>query len=288
MNSVNQTLYIPLYGKAYVSQKSLFLKDEKAEQIWQAKQFPLKGKSKSKWLAYYMGIRSAVFDDWVRAQLNTDKDAVVIHLGCGMDSRVLRLGDHQPMWYDVDFPEVITERKRYYAESERYQMLAADVRDIHWVDRISSAKKAIVVMEGVSMYLTPNELQSVIEGICARFSEVALLMDCYSVLAAKLTKYKNPINDVGVTLVYGMDDPTMLSVKGLNYIQEHDMTPQRYIDELQGMEKWIFRKLYAGKASKKLYKLFEYGKWSDLTVSNLGVTDSHQDLYMLDGTDYPA
>ena len=52
MNNVTRTLYIPLYGKAYVSRKGLFLKDKKAEEIWEAEGFALKGKSKSKWLAY--------------------------------------------------------------------------------------------------------------------------------------------------------------------------------------------------------------------------------------------
>ena len=55
MNSVNKTLYIPLYGKSYVSKKGLFLDDKKAEEIWEAEGFSLKGKSRSKWLAYYMG-----------------------------------------------------------------------------------------------------------------------------------------------------------------------------------------------------------------------------------------
>ena len=36
MDSVNKTLYIPLYGKALVSQKGLFLRDPKAEEIWAA------------------------------------------------------------------------------------------------------------------------------------------------------------------------------------------------------------------------------------------------------------
>ena len=64
MNNVNKTLYIPLYGKAYVSRKGLFLDDKLAEEIWEKEGFALKGKSRSKWLAYYMGIRSAVFDRW--------------------------------------------------------------------------------------------------------------------------------------------------------------------------------------------------------------------------------
>ena len=56
MESVNKTLYIPLYGKAYVSRKGLFLDDPQARKIWDAEGFPLTGKAKSKWLAYYMGM----------------------------------------------------------------------------------------------------------------------------------------------------------------------------------------------------------------------------------------
>ena len=128
MNSVNKTLYIPLYGKAYVSRKGLFLQDKKAEESWGAEGFSLKGKSKSKWLAYYMGIRSAVFDDWLRQQAEAMPGGTILHLGCGLDSRVLRAGIMGLKWYDVDFPEVIAERKRYYTESDEYKMLAADLR----------------------------------------------------------------------------------------------------------------------------------------------------------------
>ena len=115
MNSVNQTLYIPLYGKAYVTKRGLFLKDPTAQAIWAAEGFPLRGKAKSKWLAFYMGIRAAVFDEWVRAKAEEEKEAVILHLGCGLDSRVLRVNGSNT-WYDVDFPEVIAERRRYFRQ----------------------------------------------------------------------------------------------------------------------------------------------------------------------------
>jgi hypothetical protein len=38
------------------------------------------------------------------------------------------------------------------------------------------------------------------------------------------------------------------------------MTPKKYVDELRGAERFIFEKLYAGGFSKKLYRLYEYGK----------------------------
>ena len=260
MNSVNKTLYIPLYGKSYVSKKGLFLDDKKAEHIWEAEEFALKGKSRSKWLAYYMGIRSAVFDEWVKRQMADTQDAVVIHIGCGMDSRVLRVGTMHHKWYDVDFPEVIEERKRYYSESTAYQMLAGDARDGDWLRSIPETKCAIVVMEGVSMYLTARELSSLTANLASHFERIALLMDCYSTMAAKLSKYKNPINDVGVTEVYGMDDPVLLQHGEFVYVKEHTMTPEKYIEELTGYEKYMFKKLYAGNFAKKLYRLFEYRK----------------------------
>ena len=63
MNEVNKTLFIPLYGKAQVSQKGLILRDQKAEEIWGKESFAIAGKAKSRWLAYFMAMRARVFDD---------------------------------------------------------------------------------------------------------------------------------------------------------------------------------------------------------------------------------
>ena len=260
MNNVNKTLYIPLYGKAYVSKKGIILKDKKAEEIWEKEGFALNGRSRSKWLAYYMGMRSAVFDSWLKQRMTETDDAVVIHIGCGMDSRVTRVGTMGHKWYDIDFAEVIAERKRYFTAGNGYEMLACDIRDNKWLKEISEKKSAIVVMEGVSMYLKTKELQELFLSFSICFEHITLLMDCYSDFAAKMSKYKNPINDVGVTAVYGIDDPYILDNSDLRFSAELNMTPQERIDELTGMEKKMFQKLYAGSFSKKLYKLYEYKK----------------------------
>ena len=258
MNEVTKTLYIPLYGKAYVSRRGLFLDDKKAEEIWAKNGFPLKGKSKSKWLAFYMGIRAAVFDSWLRDQTALMPDAVILHIGCGLDSRVLRVGIRDRKWYDVDFPEVIEERKHFFSPLPGYEMVPGDARSPDFLAGIPRDGVAIVILEGVSMYLTARERKALIAALCSHFRRVSLLMDCYAELAAKMSKIKNPINDVGVAQVYGMDDPETLEREGFVFTKEHTMTPKVYIDQLRGAEKAIFRKLYAGSMSKKLYRLYEY------------------------------
>lgn len=207
-----------------------------------------------------MGIRSAVFDEWVNQKMIDLQDAVIIYIGCGMDSRVLRIGTSNHKWYDVDFIEVITERKRYYSESECYRMIAGDVRDFAWLTKIKENESAIIVMEGVSMYLTVEEMQKLVDRLCSHFKSINLLVDCYTSLAARISKHRNPINDVGVTDVYGIDNPQIYQNDKLTFIKEHTMIPKKYIDELKGFERFVFAKLYAGSFSKKLYRLFEYEK----------------------------
>lgn len=257
MNGINKTLYIPLYGKSCVSQKGIILHDEKAEEIWAAEGFPLKGKSKSKWLAYYMGMRSAVFDRWLSEKMEEDLDAMVLHIGCGMDSRIVRVGDRGHLWVDVDFPEVIAQRRPYYAETENYKMIPGDFRGTAWLDNVP-AGNAIVVLEGISMYLHPEELKAALGNLCTHFDRVQILMDCYTEFAARVSKYKNPINDVGVRSVYGLNDAKSLTGEELAFLREHEMTPRDLIDQLQGLEKQIFRRLFAGSFAKKMYRLYEF------------------------------
>lgn len=259
MNNVNKTLYIPLYGKAFVSRKGIILNDKKAEEIWDKEGFELKGKSKSKWLCYYMGMRSAVFDKWLKEKMSQDKNAVIVHIGCGMDSRIERVDAGNHHWYDVDFPDVIAERKLYYKENEFYNMIESDARNNSWIEKLPANKSAIIVFEGASMYFKTEELKKLLSALTKHFTSVELLIDFYTNRAAKASKYKNPINDVGVTEVYGLDEPKLIEDNtGLKFISEFEMTPAEMINELKGAEKFIFRHVFGGRFAKSMYRLFYY------------------------------
>ena len=163
------------------------------------------------------------------------------------------------LWYDVDFPEVIRERQRHFPADENYRMIGADLREEAWLHD-TAGENAVVVMEGVSMYIAPRDLKLFLERLGKRFRKVSLLMDCYTELAAKLSRRHNPINSVGVTEVFGLDDPTAAETEALRFLREKSITPSELIGELAPMEQRIFRKLYAGKLSQKLYKMYEYGR----------------------------
>ena len=109
------------------------------------------------------------------------------------------------------------------------------------------------------MYFLPQELKQLFSTLREHFTETRILIDCYTTFAAKASKLKNPINDVGITEVYGIDDPEILEDgTGFSFVKEHEMTPKAMIDLLNGIEKVIFKTVYAGRISKNMYRLYEY------------------------------
>lgn len=258
MNEVNKTLYIPLYGKSKVSKQGIILKDTMAERIWEAEAFPIRGKSKSKWLAYNMAMRAKIFDNWTEFLLHQHPNAMVLQIGCGLDSRCLRVGAPYTNWFDGDFPEVIATRKKYYRETPQYHMIVFDATDPTLVNTLPDSDTAIVILEGLSMYLENRQLNALLKALSDKYPSLHILMDVYTVFGAKASKYKNPINDVGVTTVWGIDDvqdvltETKLRLKG-----EHSMTPESLVAELKPVEQLFFKIMFAQSLYQKIYRLYE-------------------------------
>lgn len=256
MQAASRTLYIPLYGKAAVSRKGIILRDPKAEEIWAKEGFPLRGKSRSKWLAYSMSMRAAVYDEEARAYLTQHADALVLHIGCGMDSRAERIGCAYGQWIDADLPPVIEERRRYYSETGRYTLRAADASRTDWIDALPPAAHTLVIMEGLTMYLTHAQNAALLAALAQRYPSLTVLADFYTAFGAKASAWKNPIKDVGAQAVSGIDDPAMLGVEALACIKEIDMAPDSMIRQLPKGERMIFRALFAGRFARSIYRMY--------------------------------
>ena len=258
MNEVNKTLFIPLYGKSTVSKQHIILSDPDAERIWEAESFPIRGKSKSKWLAYNMAMRARVFDDWTERMLRKHKDALVLHIGCGLDSRCRRVKVPYREWIDCDLPDVIAIRKNYFDECENYRMQALDASDPAQIQALPESDTTIVVLEGLSMYLSKAQLRGFLGALQEKYGMLCILMDIYTEFGAKASKYKNPVNDVGVTKLYGIDDMEyVISGLGLQVVREHSFTPPELVNELKPLDRAFFKLLFTGRVYRKIYRLME-------------------------------
>lgn len=258
MNELNKTLYIPLYGKSKVSKQGIILKDDMAEKIWDCEAFEIKGKSKSKWLTYNMAMRAKVFDEWTESLLRQNKDALVLHIGCGLDSRCVRIDEPYTNWIDGDFPDVIGVRKKYYNESENYRMISFDASDPENVKSLPDGDRAIVILEGISMYLKNEQLNAMFREFAKKYKSLNILMDVYTVFGAKASKYKNPINDVGVTTVWGINDiRSVLTGTDIVCKNELSLTPDHLVNELKVTERLFFKIMFSDFLYRKIYRLYE-------------------------------
>ena len=259
MNEVNKTLYIPLYGKAKVSRQGIILNDPYAEGIWKEEEFPIHGKSRSKWLAYNMAMRARVFDDWTDSLLRQNEDALVLHIGCGLDSRYMRIKSSRSEWIDCDLPEVIEVRKKHFQENETYHMKALDASRPEQIGSLPNRDEAIVVLEGLSMYLTNSQVHGLLQALDRKYQKLHIMMDVYTEFGVKASNYKNPVKDVGVTTLYGIDDIWSI-IHGLRirFVKEHSFTPKALVNELAPPERWFFKILFTGNLYRKIYRLYEF------------------------------
>lgn len=120
-----------------------------------------------------------------KKQLQENTNALVLHIGCGLDSRILRIGTSAAQWYDIDFPEVIKERRKHYMESEKYHMLGADASKPEWVSTLPDSDVLIVILEGISMYLKNDEVRNLFLAFQKKYETAHIFMDVYIAFGAK-------------------------------------------------------------------------------------------------------
>jgi O-methyltransferase involved in polyketide biosynthesis len=130
---------------------------------------------------FLVALRAKQLDDWANDFLRRNPDAVVLHLGCGLDSRAFRLDVPAGVsWFDVDVPEVIALRRRLYDEGPGYTMIGSSVTDPGWLDQVPADRPALIVAEGLLMYLTETEIRDVLQRLTDRFGAGELLADLLS------------------------------------------------------------------------------------------------------------
>ena len=117
---VAETLLIALYARALEAQcPAPLVKDDKAVALvrqidYDFSRFKLKGHDQATTI-----MRLREFDRRTQDFLARTPEAVVVHIGCGLDTRFERVDNGRVEWYDLDLPEVIDLRHKLMNETAR-------------------------------------------------------------------------------------------------------------------------------------------------------------------------
>jgi O-methyltransferase involved in polyketide biosynthesis len=186
LSEVSETMLITLYLRAMESQRpDALIKDEKAVELvsqmnydfsW-TKRVPMSEVNKVTII-----LRNWEFDRYVRDFLRHFPEAVVVHIGCGLDTRFERVDNGHVHWYDLDLPEVIQLRKELIGtEAGRYHLLVCSVFDNQWLEVLSVHKcPFLFVAEGVSMYFDEGQVRRLFFLLRDNFPGAELVFDAFS------------------------------------------------------------------------------------------------------------
>ena len=138
-------------------------------------------------------------------------------------------------------------------------MVELDATVPEQIKSLPECNVAIVVLEGLSMYLSNEQLHEFLRALQEKYETLYILMDVYTEFGAKASKYKNPINEVGVTKVYGLDDVEgLVSDLRISYKKEHSFTPPELVNELKSFDRKFFEMMFTGRMYGKIYRLLEF------------------------------
>jgi O-methyltransferase involved in polyketide biosynthesis len=153
-------------------------------------------------------VRTAQYDIWASQFLAAHPHATVVHLGCGLDSRVFRVDPGPDVeWYDVDYPDVIELRKQIYPTRPGYHLVATSATDPSWLDEIPVDRPVLLLAEGISMYLTEREGVELLQHVVDRFPSGELQIDFYNWLTIRSQKTHRLQRQSGSTLYWAVNGP---------------------------------------------------------------------------------
>ena len=256
-----ETLLIPIYSKATESQRPnpIFV-DEKAQDILKHLEYDFSLLEIPRKTAITLCIRANKLDDYARKYLADHPQCVVIHLGCGLDSRCLRVEhDENVEWYDLDMPAVIELRRKFYEETPTYHLIPSSVTDLRWIEAISSrGRPVLVVAEGLLMYLKEAEVRALIIKLKEGFPSCDLACDVYSILTARHAKGISSLRKTGAVIQWGIDDARAIETwaAGIRLREEWYFTRAEEINKLGAGYRIAFWLAGLFKAANRAHRIF--------------------------------
>jgi O-methyltransferase involved in polyketide biosynthesis len=217
LSGVAETLLLPLYIRAMESQRpDALIRDDKAVALIEEL------KPDSSWISKMrvdeedrvgLALRNREFDRVVRDFQTRNLEAVVVHIGCGLDSRFERVDNGQVEWYDLDLPEVIELRRKLIGgEGARYHLLSGSVFDSTWLDvvRVHRPQPLLFLAEGVLMYFEAAQVKSLVLTLRDHFPGAELVFDAFSPFLVRMNNLRISRTKIGARYRWGLSRGTDL------------------------------------------------------------------------------
>ena len=219
LGDVQETSLIPLYARARdAARRHPVLRDERAAELVDGLQYDFSrfgGPSLSGCV-----LRSAILDGWVRRFLARHPAGTVIELGTGLNTRFDRLDNGTIQWFDLDLPDTIALRRRFFADRSRCTMLEGSVLDTDWFDTVAAAPGPFLfVCEPVLVYLAAQQVRTVLSQLAERFDGSLIAFDTAGAVMLRDQHRNGSMHAVSARMHWVCDDPHEIEQRGPKLLQ---------------------------------------------------------------------
>lgn len=211
-DSIAETLFITLCAKSVESRKKKpLISDPKACEILDKVDYDCSKFSNAKASTTGVAIRANHFDNMVRQFIERHDDPVVLLIGCGLDTRVHRLGAiaGKALFYHLDIPEVIACRQQLIPAGANETYIPGSMLSTDWMDDIASrhaGQHIIIIIEGVLMYFSESDNQLVFREIAKRFKGATIHFDMLNRFMSKRSSIHDTVKKTRAAFRFGTDD----------------------------------------------------------------------------------
>ena len=224
LSGVPETMLQTLYARARESQGRGVIRDKKAEELIARLDYDFSLAEKDTAMRSGVIARTLVLDKLVGDWLRQHPGAVVVNIACGMDTRCYRMTGYRH-WYNLDLPETMAVREKLLPESGAVTQIAMSAMD-DWGSRIEETDAPVlIIIEGLTMYLTEADVQRIFAVIAGRFPQAAVLVETMNPMVVKRFKEKS-IEGSNAKFTWGVRDGRALAalLPDFRFVAEHGLT----------------------------------------------------------------
>lgn len=224
LSGVPETMLLTVYARAKESIGRGVIRDRKAEELIAELDHDFSLAEKDTAMRSGVIARTLVLDRLTASWLAEHPGAALVNIACGLDTRCCRVGGYAH-WYNLDLPEVIALREKLLPEEGAVSQIAMSAME-DWGSRIREADApALVIMEGLTMYLSEADVKRIFQVIAGRFRKATVFVETMNPMVVERFREKS-VEGSHVAFTWGVKNGAALAklLPDFRLTEEHSLT----------------------------------------------------------------
>ena len=183
LGPLQQTLFMPLWARAMETQKETpLLIDSKAVGIIESVDYDFSLFNKNlkeiniiSWIS-----RCRKYDEIINRFIIENPNGTIVNIGCGMDTYYERAINSSVQWFELDLPEVIELKLKFFEETENRKFISESFLNTKWFEQVLPKERVLFISAGVFCYFEESIIKDFFIKIANYFPCAELLFDVTS------------------------------------------------------------------------------------------------------------